>query len=98
MEGLDQPEGVALADTSVVLARARQEFRSEYKSDLLDGVVVLHGRGGAYEVSSAEDALYAPANSTPRKTHPVELTFIPYYVWANRKPSPMEVWVAYMTA
>jgi DUF1680 family protein len=98
MEGIDQPQGVALADTSVVLGHARQEFRSEYKADLLDGVMVLHHRGGAYEVSSAEQALYEPANVAPRKTRPVDLTFIPYYVWANRQPSPMEVWVPYMTA
>ena len=99
LEQMDQPEGVALADTSILIAdRNRYQFRNEYKADMLDGIVVLHHRGGAYEVSSAEEALYAPVNATARKTRPVELTLIPYYVWANRKPSAMEVWVPYLTA
>lgn len=99
LEQLDQPQGLALADTSLLIGgRGGDEFRHEYKADLLDGIVVLHHRGGAYEVSSAEEALYAPVNAAERKTRPVELTFIPYYVWANRKPSSMEVWVPYLTA
>ena len=98
LEQLDQPEGLALADTSILIGgRGGDEFRNEYKADLLDGIVVLHHRGGAYEVSSAEEALYAPVDPTVRKTRPVELTFVPYYVWANRKPSSMEVWVPYLT-
>ncbi|HEX6802963.1 MAG TPA: beta-L-arabinofuranosidase domain-containing protein [Terriglobales bacterium] len=99
MEGLDQPDGVALADASILIGGGgHDEFRNEYKPDMLDGIMVLHHRGGAYEVSSAEEALYAPVKAMSRKTRPVDLTFIPYYVWANRKPSPMEVWVPYMTA
>jgi DUF1680 family protein len=99
VEQLDQPEGVALADTSILVGdRSRTPFRAEYKVDMLDGIVVLYHRGGAYEVSSAEEALYAPVDATARKTRPVELTLIPYYVWANRKPSAMEVWVPYQTA
>lgn len=99
MEGLDQAQGVALADTSILLGpRTGGEFHNEYKADLLDGIMVLYHRGGAFEVSSAGEALYAPALLSPRKTRPVDLTFIPYYVWANRQPSAMEVWVPYMTA
>jgi len=99
MEGLDQAQGVALADTSIVLGpRSGGEFHNQYKADMLDGIMVLYHRGGAYEVASAEEALYAPAALSPRKTRPVDLTFIPYYVWANRQPSAMEVWVPYLTA
>lgn len=99
VEGIDQPEGVALADASIVVGgHGHDEFRSEYKADMLDGIMVLHHRGSAYEVSSAEEALYAPVKSMAPKTRPVDLTFIPYYVWANRKSSTMEVWVPYMTA
>jgi DUF1680 family protein len=88
---------VAFADASIMIG-GRDEFRSEYKADMLDGIMVLHHRGGAYEVSSADEALYAPVKTMSRKTRPLDLTFIPYYVWANRKPSPMEVWVPYVTA
>jgi DUF1680 family protein len=99
MEELDQSQGIALADFAVALGGAgSKDFRGEYKSDLLDGVMVLHHRGAAYEVASANEALYGPASVTPRKTRPVELAFIPYYVWANRQPSAMQVWVPYVTA
>ena len=50
----------------------------------------------AFEASSAEMALYAPANLTHPKTRPQEVTLIPYYVWANRQPCAMQVWVPYM--
>ncbi|PYV78726.1 MAG: glycoside hydrolase family 127 protein [Acidobacteria bacterium] len=97
MEELDQEHGVALADVSVNFGEHSKEFRNEYKADLLDGIVVLHHRGGAYELASASEALYAPVSPAHRKTRPVDLTFVPYYVWANRQPSAMQVWVPYMT-
>jgi uncharacterized protein len=95
MEELDQPKGVALADASIGLSQSAK-FTSEYKADFLDGVTVLHHRGGVFEVSSAEEALYAPARLTPPRTRPEDLTFIPYYVWANRQPCAMQVWTPYM--
>ena len=50
MEAIDQPNGVALADVSLTLdSKSRGEFQSEYKPDLLDGIVVLHHRGGVLE-------------------------------------------------
>src|SRR2546430_5866819 len=51
----DQERGVALADVSVNLSEDSREFRNEYKADLLDGIVVLHHRGGAYELASASE-------------------------------------------
>ena len=95
MEQVDQANGVALPDALISLSQAAK-FTSENKKDLLGGVVVLHHRGGVFEVSSAEAALYAPASVTPPRTKPTDLTFIPYYVWANRQPSAMQVWTPYM--
>ena len=99
MEELDQPQGASLADLAIAAGpRTSKDFHSEYKADLLDGVVVLHHRGSAYETSSASEALYTPVTPAPRKSRPADLKFIPYYVWANRQPSAMQVWVPYMTA
>jgi DUF1680 family protein len=96
MEEIDQPKGVALADVSLALdTKSGGAFQSEYKPDLLDGIVVLHHRGGVLETSSASEALYAPVNLAP-KMRPENVTFIPYYVWANRQSCAMEVWVPYM--
>jgi DUF1680 family protein len=98
LEELDQSAGAALADVSVSFGQGgRAEFQNQFRADLLDGVVVLHHRGNAYELASANEPLYAPVNPAPRKTRPLELTFIPYYVWANRQPAAMQVWVPYMS-
>lgn len=96
MEEIDQPKGAALADVSLALDSKSGEFQSEYKPDLLDGIVVLHHRGGVLETSSATEALYAPVNLAKPQTRPENVTFIPYYVWANRQSCAMEVWVPYM--
>ena len=96
MEELDQPKGVALADASIDISHGGKDFQSEYKSDLLDGITVLHHRGGVFEAASAQEALYAPATLAPAKTRPETLTFVPYYVWANRQISAMQVWVPYI--
>ncbi|HEY1801028.1 MAG TPA: beta-L-arabinofuranosidase domain-containing protein [Terriglobales bacterium] len=97
MEGIDQPSGTTLSDISIrVSNKPGAEFQHEYASNLLDGIVVLHQTGAAFETASASEALYAPMNSAPPKTRPAKLTFIPYYVWANRQPTPMQVWTRYM--
>jgi uncharacterized protein len=99
MEGMDQPTGVALADVSVNLTeQLGEEFASEYRSDFLDGVMVLHHRGGVLEHASAEEALYMPATLTAPRLRLENLTLIPYYVWANRQASAMQVWLPYNRA
>jgi uncharacterized protein len=97
MEQLDQPAGVALSDISLRLSeRMGKDFRDEYTAKLLDGVVVLHHEGEVFDTPSASEALYLPADAKPTKTRPAKLTLIPYYAWANREPSPMEVWARYV--
>ena len=91
LEELDQPSGVSLSDVAVNPGRA-QEFQSEFKSDLLGGVVVLHHTGVAYEGAASRNALYARYSGEPSKTRHLPLTFIPYYAWANREATSMQVW------
>jgi len=67
-------------------------FTETFQKDLLDGVVVLHHEGTAVQTSDARRALYFPSSATPSTTCKVSLTFIPYYAWANRAPTPIEVW------
>jgi uncharacterized protein len=94
MEQLDQPVGAALSDLSLALdEKLNKEFESEYQAGLLDGVTVLRHDGAAYEVSSAQEPLYAAASVNVRKTRPTNLTLIPYYVWANRQATAMQVWI-----
>jgi DUF1680 family protein len=97
MEELDQPAGVALSDVSIHLSeKLGKDFRDEYAAGLLDGLVVLHHEGAAFETPSANEDLYAPMKASNQKTHPAKLTLIPYYAWANRQPTPMQVWTRYL--
>jgi uncharacterized protein len=97
MEELDQSNGVALSDVAITVnERLGKEFQNEYRADLLDGVEVLRHQGRAYETASAELPLYMPTNAEPARTRSQDLTFIPYYAWANRKPSAMQVWTPFV--
>ena len=93
LEGLDQPTGTSIEDVSVSVGRKPSDgFKSEFKPDLLGGVMVLQHEGDLVEYPGSRDALYTPYQQDRPKTKPVELTFIPYYAWANRDKSPMQVW------
>src|SRR5438874_10584089 len=93
LEELDQPNGVALTDVAVDLdQKAGAVFHSELRSDLLGGVHVLRHMGAVYDKTSSSDALYFRYKREPVKTRRVRLTFIPYYAWANRQATPMQVW------
>jgi uncharacterized protein len=96
MEQLDQPSAPAMADVTI-LARtsAGKAFETEYKAELLDGVTVLHHNGGVTEVASRTEALYMAASPQAPKIRLERLTLIPYYAWANRQTTEMQVWVPY---
>ena len=93
LEELDQSSGVVLSDVALGLGRPPDaEFQSEFKGDLLDGVVVLHHTGVAYAEGVSRNALYSRYNGEAGKTRRVPLTFIPYYAWSNRMATAMQVW------
>src|SRR5437660_9365244 len=84
---------LALTDVAVDLdQKAGAVFHSELRSDLLGGVHVLRHMGAVYVKTSSSDALYSRYKGAPVKTRRVPLTFIPYYAWANRQATPMQVW------
>ncbi|HUK47418.1 MAG TPA: beta-L-arabinofuranosidase domain-containing protein [Terriglobales bacterium] len=97
MEELDQTSGAALPDLAIsVTENMSKEFQSEYKGDMLGGIEMLQHEGRIYDRVSAEQPLYAQVSPEPPKTRPGNLTFIPYYAWANRKPSAMQVWTPFV--
>jgi uncharacterized protein len=94
LEELDQSQGVTLSDVAVnVGKRPASEFQSEMKSDLLGGVLVLRHTGISYERNSSMSALYPRYTGAEPRTRRVPLTFIPYYAWANRQATAMQVWI-----
>jgi DUF1680 family protein len=97
MEQLDQPSAADLSAVSIVInSKVLKSFESEYKGGLLDGVAVLHHNGAANDVASGQEGLYVPASPSSVRTRPENLTLIPYYGWANRQPTSMQVWIPYV--
>ena len=93
LEGVDQPAGVALTDVAINPGRRPAErFQAEFRSDLLGGMITLHHQGVVYESQAPERSLYEPYVEGSLKTRQVALTFIPYYAWANRQATSMQVW------
>jgi DUF1680 family protein len=100
MEGLDQNAAAAdFAEVAIVVnPKALKAFEVQHKPALLEGVTVLKHSGAVYESASDKGPLYADATAATPKTRAESLTLIPYYAWANRKPTEMQVWIPYTRA
>ncbi len=99
LEQLDQPTGVALYDVTLDLRKKNSgEFQEEFRSDLLGGIIVLKHAGAVEEGSGSGMKLYSAYTPDAPKSRAVELNFIPYYAWANRTATPMQVWTPVSTA
>jgi uncharacterized protein len=97
LEQLDQPTGVPLYDVALDLRpNSASQFHEELEGNLLGGIVVLKHVGAASEKSASDDKLYSSYSRSPSQTRQVELRFIPYYAWANRAATPMQVWTPYL--
>ncbi|PYX41483.1 MAG: glycoside hydrolase family 127 protein [Acidobacteria bacterium] len=91
LEEIDQPNGVSLSDIAVDPGRRPgEQFQTEFKNEL-GGMLVLHHTGALYE-RGAQKSLYARFGGESLKTRKIPLTFIPYYAWANRQATSMQVW------
>lgn len=77
-----------------VMILGEAETTTEKRPDLLGGVVAIVGHAIRVEPSDWGDQLYKPQNDTPPlKQTPVVFTAIPYFLWANREPGEMRVWM-----
>src|SRR4029077_4084212 len=93
LEEVDQTSGVALSDVAVSPGRhPSDQFQADFKSDLLGGMIVLHHTGAVFEREASQKSLYSRYGGESGKTRRVSLTFIPYYAWANRQATSMQVW------
>ena len=94
LEEVDQPSGVTLSDVALpVGSRPDSGFQTELKSDLLGGVLLLHHKGLSNGKSASTSALYPRYTGANPSGREVLLTFIPYYAWANRHATSMQVWI-----
>ena len=99
LEQLDQADGVRLYDVSLDLRqKGSSQFHEQFQKDLLGGIVVLTHSGAAMARAASDNKLYYSYSPKPIEARPVELRFIPYYAWANRAPTPMQVWTPVLRA
>lgn len=61
-----------------------------WRGDLLGGITVVQAAAKAADVNGWRDALYRTVAPHRRDT---VLTAVPYYIWCNRGPNRMQVWL-----
>src|SRR5207248_8403430 len=90
LEQLDQTAGIP----DLLFVNPLKRFEEVFREDVLGGVQVLKHDGAAYDRALSSEPLYEPfVQAAMRTTRPLGLTLIPYYAWANREPTAMEVWI-----
>ncbi|MFD4505303.1 glycoside hydrolase family 127 protein [Streptomyces sp. NPDC058457] len=91
LEQVDHPGG-GLDDIVLDLSRP---LAVKHRPDLLGGVTTVVAAGRRRRIPDLGWWPYAPAHDVPSELdgEPVELTAIPYHVWANREDGSMRVWL-----
>ncbi|WP_263351221.1 glycoside hydrolase family 127 protein [Acidicapsa acidisoli] len=96
MEQLDQKAGSAPIEFYGYSAHLTGETTSSFEPNLLGGVVALE-HPGSFAGAPATEALYSTGEPSAAKAEPAtKLKLIPYYAWANREDSSMQVWIPYI--
>ena len=80
------------ADLDIPMAKLPRTSRLEIVSrpDLFDGIVTIQADGVEVQQDDWKGVLY---RTKPPVEAPAALTAIPYYLWANRGPNRMSVWI-----
>ncbi len=93
MEGLDQQAHPAAINLAAFRAHtSTQTTTARFDPNLLNGVIVLEHPGSISPITE-QAALYEPATASPQPGTDTTLRLIPYYAWANRSPTAMQVWI-----
>jgi DUF1680 family protein len=66
-------------------------IEAKWREDLFGGVMTLTASAKRLAPGDSDRALYS---TTPPATREAQLTALPYYLWANREPGSMQVWIA----
>jgi DUF1680 family protein len=97
MEQVDNPGGISIFDRYAVLnsQTSTNMFKPVLREDRLGKIWVLEQEGRGYVKPAEGEPLYSYGNPGQRKAVKIPITLIPYYAWANRGESAMEVWIPY---
>lgn len=85
----EQDNGGNLSALSLSINTA---FQTEFDEKLLGGAVVIKAEGYRDDAENWEGRLYGKANL---KKDAVAIKAIPYFLWGNRTPGEMAVWIRY---
>lgn len=85
----EEDNGSNLAD---ILLDADSALAVRYEPDLLGGVRIVTAKAKRRRLDRWDGALYRPAGS---EYEDCEIKAIPYYLWSNRSPGEMLVWIRY---
>lgn len=69
------------------------EFSASFDDDLLGGASVIQGKALRSEANGDSPALYRYQRGAEQTPAEFEFTAVPYYLWANREPGEMRVWM-----
>ena len=83
-------------DLDSLVLRPDSELRAVEEPEVLGGLTAIRGSAGvAFQHQS--DKLYARFDGRKAEVSgSTALTAIPYFVWANRAPGAMRVWIPYV--
>ena len=79
------------ADVRSVALPDRAKLAARFDRRLLGGAVVIEAQGVAPRSAGWKGALYRTGGKMRMK--PVKIQAVPYYLWDNRAPGPMTVWI-----
>lgn len=86
---VEQADNANITISDLVLGRDSQLGITQ-RDDLFDGIVTIGVEAQAMARADWQDDLY---RTSPPETKPVTITALPYYLWNNRGPNPMQVWL-----
>jgi DUF1680 family protein len=97
MEHLDQPDHNSEMNLASYTVQSGGETTTHFQPELLNGVMVL-SHPATISKTVADTGLYFSASTPKPPESPTTVRLIPYYAWANRKSTSMQVWIPYKDA
>jgi uncharacterized protein len=90
LEQADLPPAIHLEDVRI---DPHAPLKATWQEKILGGITILEAQGKAVDMRAWGEELYRaiPVDGLPLS--PLRLTAVPYYVWANRGPGAMRVWI-----
>ena len=82
--------GSALANVAIV---NNGQAHANFDSNLFGGVCVITGDAVRIEPSTWNGEMYRPQSTVQYEQSSFQFRAIPYFLWANREPGEMQVWI-----